>query len=184
MNFIQFANLVQFASIAIYGLIALWYVVPWLKKLGRAEALIALSWFHIFRYTSPYIFVAQREGYPISDLAATQIMVGDLAGAAIALVAIILLRSRVRLGIVFSWLLVVETLVDFVVGARQRAIEPRAAPTGVWWLILNFCAPLILVSLPLLIWQLYARRNEPLADTQKTQTVPFSNQPIEKGIVQ
>lgn len=168
MNLVQYANLVQFASMIIYGLIAIWYVVPWLKKLGRAEALIALSWFHIFRYISPYIFLAQRDGYPISNVAAAQIMIGDLAGAAIALVAIILLRRRLRLGLVLSWLLVVETIVDFAVGARQRIIEPRAGPTGVWWLILTFFAPMILVSLPLMVWQLYARRSEPLVAAKTT----------------
>ena len=158
----QLANLVQFASIVVYALIALWYVVPWLRKHGRAEALIALTWFHVFRYSSPYIFLSQREGYPISDVAAFEIMIGDLIGAAIALVTIILLRRRARLGVVFSWLLVIETIIDFVVGAWERAIDPRAGPTGVWWLILSFFAPMILVSLPLLIWQIYTRRDEPL----------------------
>src|SRR5579872_1675188 len=156
----QLANFVQFASIVVYALIALWYIVPWLRKQGRAEALIALAWFHIFRYSSPYIFLAQREGYPISDGAAFEIVIGDLIGAAIALVAILLLRRRAHLGVIFSWLLVVETIIDFAVGARERAIVPRAGPTGVWWLILSFFAPMILVSLPLMVWQLYIRRHE------------------------
>lgn len=182
MTLDQFANLVQFASIVVYGLVAIWYVVPWLRKLGRAEALIALSWFHIFRYSSPYIFLAQREGYPISDVAALQIMVGDLAGAAIALAAIIVLRRRVRFGVVLSWLLVVETIIDFVVGTRQRIIEPRASPTGVWWLILTFFAPMILVSLPLMVWQLYARRNEPLTRAMKLERDNFSTKPIRESI--
>jgi len=158
----QLATLVQFASIVVYALIALWYVVPWLRKQVRAEALIGLAWFHIFRYSSPNIFLAQREGYPISDVAAFEIMIGDLIGAAIAFVAIILLRRRARLGVVFSWLPVIETITDFVVGARERAIAPRAGPTGAWWLILSFFAPMILISLPLMIWQLYTRRHQPI----------------------
>src|SRR5262249_50673666 len=153
-----------FASIVVYTLIAIWYFVPWLRKRGRTEALTALVWFHIFRYSSPYIFLAQREGYPISDVAAFEIMIGDLIGAAIALVAIIFLRRRVRIGVMFTWLLVIETIIDFVIGARERAIAPRAGPIGVWWLILSFFAPMILVSLPLLVWQLYSRRHEPIKE--------------------
>src|SRR5208282_1418401 len=99
---------------------------------------------------------------PISEVAAFEIMIGGLIGAAIAFVAIILLRRRARLGVVFSWLLVIETIIDFLVGARERAIAPRAGPTGVWWLILSFFAPMILISLPLMIWQLYTRRHQPI----------------------
>src|SRR5258708_36835232 len=108
----QLATLVQFASMVVYALIAIWYVVPWLRKHGRAEALIALTWFHVFRYSSPYIFLSQREAYPISDVAAFEIMIGDLIGAAIALVTVILLRRRARLSVVVSCLLVIEALID------------------------------------------------------------------------
>jgi hypothetical protein len=34
---------------------------------------------------------------------------------------------------------------------------------GVTWLILTFYVPLLWVSLGLIVWQLYARRQEPLA---------------------
>jgi hypothetical protein len=57
---------VQLISILTYGLIAWWYVAPWLNKLQRSQALTALLWVHVFRYVVLYLYVAQREGYPIS----------------------------------------------------------------------------------------------------------------------
>jgi hypothetical protein len=158
---------VQLISIVVYGLIAWWHVAPWLNKLDRGRALTALLWVHVFRYIVLYLYVARREGYAISDSALTQLVVGDLSGASIAIVAIFLLRFRSRLGLVFSGLVVVASIADVVAGAYLRSVEPpRADATGVWWLIFVFFAPLIVVSLPLIVWQLYARRGEPLADTR------------------
>jgi hypothetical protein len=161
-------QLVQLISIAIYSLIALWYVVPSLRKLGRAEALTAVLWVHVFRYLVLYIFTARREGYAIPDPATLELVVGDLTGAIIGLGAIILLRLRARLGLALSWLLVIETICDLF-GAiyYRRAEPPRPEAIGPWWFIYAFFGPLILVSTVLLVWQLIARRNELLTDRQK-----------------
>jgi hypothetical protein len=160
-------QLVQLISIAIYSLIALWYVVPSLRKLSRAEAVTALLWVHVFRYMVLYIFTARREGYAISDPATLELVVGDLAGATIGLAAIILLRLRARLGLAFSWLLVIETIGDLLAAISYRRTEPpRPEAIGPWWFVYAFFGPLILVSTVLLVWQLIARRNEPLTNRQ------------------
>jgi hypothetical protein len=156
---------VQLLITATYGLIAYWYVAPAVRRLGRADALIAIMWIHVFRYVVLYLFQAQRDGYGISDEAALQLVVGDVAGALIALAAITLLRSRVRWGIGVAWLLVLATLADLIAGIRERVVEPpHNAPFGAWWLVFTFFAPLVPVSVPLLVWQLYSRRREPLVE--------------------
>jgi hypothetical protein len=158
---------VQLLSIATYGLVAFWYVAPRIKKLGRADALIAILWVHVFRYVVLYLFQAQRDGYGISDAEVLTLVVGDLAGAAIALVGITLLRSRIRWGIGFAWLLFVATLADMIAAIRERILESlHNAPFGAWWLVFTFFAPLVPVSLPLLVWQLYSRRGHPLAEPE------------------
>lgn len=160
-------QVVQFISIALYSLIALWYVVPLLQKLSRAEALATLLWVHVFRYVVLYIFAARREGYVISDPATLELVVGDLAGAVIALGAVVLLRWRPRVGLVFSWLLVLETAGDLLGAIYYRRIDPpRAEAVGPWWFIYAFFGPLILVNTALLVWQLIARRQESLAGRQ------------------
>lgn len=152
----------QFLSIGVYGLIAWWYVAPGLKRLSRRDALTAILWVHVFRYCVLYIFVARREGYGISDTALTELVVGDLAGAALGLVAIIFLRLRFTVGVLLSWLVVAATIADFAIGIYTRQGDPpRGDAAGPWWLIFVFFAPAVLVSLPLLIWQLVSRRREP-----------------------
>ena len=150
-------------SLVVYSLIAIWYVAPWLRKLDKRQALTAPLWVHVFRYLALYLLVAQREGYAISEQVLNVVVVGDLSGAVLALTGIILLRIRSRLGPIFVALVLIASIIDIVVGSYFRSIhgqDPEA--TGVWWLVFVFFAPAVLVSMPLLGWQLYKRRAEAL----------------------
>ena len=156
----------QLLSLIVFGAIARWYAVPWLRSLPRADALIALLWVHVFRYVALQVFSAQRDGFPISDGGAVEIVVGDVAGAIMAFVTIALLRRRKRLAIPLAWLLVAETAYDTVSnihgGVREHLM---GAASGVTWLILVFFVPVVVVSAVLLAWQLYSRRGEALDAT-------------------
>jgi hypothetical protein len=153
-----------FISLAVYSLIATWYVAPWLKKLDKRQALTALLWVHVFRYLALYLLVAQREGYAISDQVLTVVVIGDLGGAVLALAGIIFLRTRSRLGPILAALVLLASITDFFVGTYVRSHHgPDPEATGVWWLVFVFFAPLVLVNLPLLGWQLYRRRGEALS---------------------
>jgi hypothetical protein len=88
----------QLLSLFIFATMARWYVAPRLAKLGRADALVLLLWMHAFRYIALQAFSAQRDGFPISDSALMEIVLGDLGGAVIALAAIFALRHRMRIG--------------------------------------------------------------------------------------
>lgn len=155
----------QLISIVVYALLAWWYAVPYLKRLRFGQALTLLLWIHAFRYCVLYMPFARQEGYGISEVAAKQLIIGDLSGAILAGIAIVTLRLRLRLGLAVSWLVIVATIADGLTGIYQRSIEPpRPDATGVWWLIFVFFAPAILVSLPLMGWQLVTRRAEPLGD--------------------
>jgi F0F1-type ATP synthase membrane subunit a len=153
----------QLVSLLVYGAVARWYVMPWLQGRNRADALIALLWVHVFRYVALQVFSAQRDGFPISDGGAMNIVIGDVAGAAIAFVAIMLLRNRSRAGVAMAWLLVAETIYDTVDNIRGGIHEHlMGAASGVTWIVLTYFVPMVVVSLVLTIWQLYSRRGETL----------------------
>jgi len=153
----------QLLSLIVFGAIAIWYVVPWLNGRTRAEALIALLWVHVFRYVALQVFSAQTTGFPISDEGAMEIVVGDVAGAVLAFVTIVLLRNRARLAIPLAWLLVAETAYDTVTnihgGVREHLM---GAASGVTWMTLAYFVPMVVLSAVLLAWQLIARRGEAL----------------------
>ena len=156
----------QFISVFVYALVAKWYVAPWLSTRKRADAIIALLWVHVFRYVALMTFSAQRDGFPISDEELFNIVIGDVAGAALALAAIVALRYRARLGIALTWLLAVETIFDTVTNIRSGVREHlMGAAGGTTWLILVFYVPAVVVSIIFLIWQLSTRRGERLDPT-------------------
>lgn len=164
MNFLTPAQAsAQFITLFVLVMVARWYVIPWLNGRARADALIALLWVHVFRYVALQVFSAQQSGFPISDGGAMEIVVGDVAGAAIAFITIVLLRSRVRLAIPLAWLLVAETAYDTVSNIHGGIQEHlMGAASGVTWMVLVFFVPVVVVSAVLMAWQLYARRGEEL----------------------
>jgi hypothetical protein len=151
----------QLASLVVLAIASIWYVAPFLRRLERTQALTLLLWVHVFRYVALVTISAQHDGYPISDAAVREIVVGDLTGAAIALFSILFLRARSSLGLVLGWVLCLETILDFAIGIHRKIIEPPSAEVqGVLWAVLVFFVPAVIVSVPLLIWQLYSRRGD------------------------
>jgi hypothetical protein len=154
----------QFISLFVFSTLARWYLAPWLAARTRADALAPLLWVHAFRYVALQAFSAQRDGFPISDDGLIGIVAGDLAGSALALATLFALHHRSRAAIPLAWLLVVETAYDTVSNIRGGVQEHLLGTAGgVTWLILGFYVPLLVVSLVLMVWQLLARRGEPLA---------------------
>lgn len=155
-----FATLI---SLAVFCLGAAWYMAPWLRSQSLVGALTPLLWIHVFRYVALQIFSAAHFGFAVSQTGREQIAYGDVAGTFLALVAIVALRYRWRGAIFLTWIFAVESALDLanasVVGVRERLL---ASASGLTWLIVNFYAPLLWVSLGLLIWHLVSRRNETL----------------------
>jgi hypothetical protein len=166
----QFSILIQaqigamLGSLVVFTLIAIWYISPWLKQVSSSKAIVALLWIHVPRYVTLIMYSAQRDGYTISAVAAREAVIGDVAGALIALAAIAAFRWKPRWGISIAWLLVIETIADVIVGFIRKAHEPLwGKASGVNWLVLDFYIPLILVTLPLLTWKLFtvSRKQSP-----------------------
>lgn len=94
-----------------------------------------------------------------------QIAYGDVAGMVLAVLALLALRARARMAIPLVWLFVVATAADLsngLVGGMREGMLGKA--NGVTWLILVFYVPALWTTLALVVWQLLARRGEPLED--------------------
>src|SRR3569833_1412236 len=111
-------------SIFIFILVARWYIIPKLKLLNPVTAIVVLLWVHVPRYLTLIQFSAQQQGYPISNAAAMEAVIGDVAGAVLALIAIMAFRLNLKLGLSMSWLLVIETIADVTIGFIRIAHEP------------------------------------------------------------
>ena len=164
MSLTSAAGLATVLSFVVFAMIAAWHVAPWLRSQPRVDALTALVWINAFRHVALQIFAAQRFGFAVSDSARDQIVAGDLIGMAVAVVAIAALRFRARVAPFLVWILVAETALDLVhttiLGVQEHLYATASAVT---FLIVAFYVPLLWISVVLMAWQLYSRRNEPLA---------------------
>jgi hypothetical protein len=164
MTLMSAAALASLLSFALCVIAAVLYVTPWLGARHRADALVPLLWVHAFRHVALQIFSAQQFGFSVSNDTRDQIAGGDVIGMILAVAAIVALHCRVRAAPLLVWVFVAETAFDLVnatiAGIREQLF---AAASGVTWLILTFYVPLLWVSLGLVVWQLHARRHEPLS---------------------
>jgi hypothetical protein len=155
--------LASLASVVVYGTLSVLYLIPWMRTQAKATALLPLLLIHVFRYIALSGFSAQAAGFPASDAQEMRVVVGDVIGATIAFLAIVALRFRSPLTTPLAWLLVIETLYDIVNNVRGGASEHLFAHTnGVGWMIVALYVPMIVVSLPVISWQLVSRRRESL----------------------
>jgi hypothetical protein len=153
-------------SVVVFTTAAAWYVVPWMRTMALGAALAPLLWIHAFRYVALQLFSAQAFGFAIPDPTRDEIVYGDLIGMVLALATLYALRSRWRSAIPLAWVFVVATVLDLsnaaVMGIREDLFDKA---TDVSWLILTFYVPALWVSVALVVWQLWTRRDERLANS-------------------
>ena len=147
---------IQFTlSLVAYGLIAFWYVAPRLSRLPRELAVVPLLWVHAFRIVGGTILApgAVDAGVPMEFR--VMIGYGDLATAALALLALVALRSRFGAAIALVWLCVVVGMLDTVNAIIQSMRDSVFTyPLGVNWVIVAIYVPALLVSSLLIVMQL------------------------------
>ncbi len=155
--------IVQILNTCAFIALAMWYVVPRLRNLSRERALMALTAVHLGRTLCLELYSSQDAGLKMANGVRVHIVIGDLAGWALALVILFSLHSRLNLSIALIWLLVIETVSDF----GSTFINIVRAGTigdinGTSWMIIGFYLPIVYVAVGLTIWQLMTRRSEPL----------------------
>jgi hypothetical protein len=147
---------IQFTlSLVAYALIAFWYVTPRLSQLPRELALVPLLWIHAFRIVGGTILAPGAVDAGVPTDFRVMIGYGDLATAALALVALIALRARFRGAIALVWLCVVVGTLDTVNAIIQSMRDSVFTyPLGVNWIIVAIYVPALVVSSVLIFMQL------------------------------
>ena len=115
MSFTTIIILIQLSTaVVIYSMIAKIYVWPRLKKIELEDALIPLLFVLSFRYIGLIFFLPEIIGNPLPREWATPVGLGDMATAVLAVIAILLLRSRNPISIPFVWIVAVIGTLDFL----------------------------------------------------------------------
>jgi len=134
-------------SLLAYLLIGFWYVRPRLAGLPLAAALSALVWVHVFRIVGGTILAPGAVDPGVPSEFRTMVGLGDMATAALALLAIVALRTRTATAIGLVWLCIGVGLIDTVNAVVQSIrFNVFAYPLGVNWVIVTMYVPALLVS--------------------------------------
>jgi len=143
-----------FALIA-YALAARWYVVPRLRQLSPAVALVPLVWVHVFRIVGGSILAPGSVGPGVPAEFREMIGYGDMVTAALALVALLALHNRWALALTLVWVVVGVGMLDTVNAIIQSTrLNVFDEPLGLNWVIVTAYVPALLVSSYLIVIEL------------------------------
>ena len=143
--------------------LAVFYVIPIVKKKPLGIALILLLWPHTLRFISLSVYSAVEFGsMRASTDELNQIVAGDTLSAILAFIAILAIKFRKKWAIGFTWFAVIIGSVDFMISLPQSMSGLPGNISGFTWALFVFLIPPLIVSEVMLFWQLIYRKGEPL----------------------
>ncbi len=142
-------------SIVVWGLIAKWWLTPWLENVSQRQALLYLTVPHAFRYMGMVFVVPGVVAEPLPSTFATPAAYGDLTTSLLALVTLIALRAGWGWALVLVWLFNIVGTVDLLNALRHVDV---VAGFGAVWYIPTLFVPLLLVTHFMIFARLLERR--------------------------
>ena len=143
-------------SFVAFGLVTWLYLWPWLRKLDRDDALVALVLPHTFRFVGLSFLVPGVVAPALPAAFAVPAAYGDLLAAILAIAASIALARRAPLAPWLVWLFNVwgaaDLLFAFYQGQFAAAIDPRML--GAAFFIPTALVPPLLITHGLIFWLL------------------------------
>ncbi len=142
-------------SIVVFGLVAVWYVWPYLTKLSRNSALIALLFVHVPRYVGMTLLVGGMVDPSLPIGFRSSAAYGDLLEAALAFASIFALRGNWRIVVPLVWVTNTWGFVDLLNGVRGvLQLNVPSFNLATLWYVYTFYAPLVFVSHLMIFWVL------------------------------
>ena len=146
-------------SLLVSGLLARWYVWPFLCAQPFSQALLILLVPFLPRYLGLMSLVPGVVDPAVTQSAFARFQAyGDLAGFALALIAFVLLHFRHRRALTAAWIFNVFGSLDFLHSVLRGALEGTGGRLGAFWYIPVCYVPLGLVT-HFMIFQLLVTRS-------------------------
>ena len=149
-----------FLSFVVFGLLAWWFVWPWLKSVDRTTAFTALTFIHALRPIGATILVASVAGTALPRDFAEAVAYGDLATSILAIVTVLALRARLGLAIGLVWLTNIVGFADLV-NALIGGVRYDIARLGMgsFWYVVTILVPVLWIAHVLAFALLLRRRS-------------------------
>lgn len=145
-------------SLLVFGLLAKWYLTPWLDTKPVHVALSLLIIPHATRHIGLSFLVPGLTDSPPTTFA-NAAAYGDLASGLLAILCLLALRRPWRFALPLVWIFNVVGTLDLVNALRQAEAVPHL---GVTWFIPTFLVPILLVTHLLVFKRLLRHSLQPL----------------------
>ena len=153
MNSSQIFWMQLLTSVVVFGIVAVWYVWPYLTKLSRNSALILLLFVHVPRYVGMTLLVPGMVDPKLPREFLSSAAYGDLLEAALALASIFALRSNWRFAVPLVWVTNTWGFVDLLNGVRGvLQLNVPSFNLSTIWYVYTFYAPVVIVSHVMIFW--------------------------------
>lgn len=130
-------------SLAVFGLLAKWYLSPWLADKNLYSALGVLIAPHAFRHIGMSFLVPGLTSPTIPEGFASAAAYGDFISGLLALAAILALRYRWVFAVPLAWLFNIVGMADLIYALSHASAIPHL---GASWVIPTFIVPVLLVT--------------------------------------
>jgi len=140
-------------SVVVFGIVAVWYVWPYLTKLSRNSALIPLLFVHVPRYVGMTLLVTGMVDPKLPSEFRSSAAYGDLLEAALAFASIFALRGNWRFAVPLVWVANTWGFVDLLNGVRGvLQLNVPSFNLSTLWYVYTFYAPAVIVSHVMIFW--------------------------------
>ncbi|HEX9494166.1 MAG TPA: hypothetical protein VGA38_00215 [Candidatus Limnocylindria bacterium] len=137
----------NFFSFLVFGLLAWWYVWPWLRSLDRSTAFTALTFVHALRPIGATVLVTSVAGTAVPADFAAAVAYGDLLTTVLAVITLVALRARWSVAIGLVWLTNIVGTVDLL-NALIGGLRADVATLGLgsFWFVVTILVPILWVA--------------------------------------
>jgi hypothetical protein len=146
-------------SMLVFFLIIKWYVIPKITKETRFDILALLLLINVFRYLPLSLFMPGQVSADFPLYLKEIVAHGDFLSGILALIALILLKSKKKKSAVtFTWLFSVVSVIDMVVVLTLAMSEKvYQLPLGVNYFTVSVYVPMLIVIQVLILKILLAK---------------------------
>lgn len=171
------------ANLVLYSLVALWYLVPWTRRVSLAEALIPLALWHGLRTIGISFWLPTVTDPALPAAFADPAVIGDLVAAGLGIIVALLFKRGSKGAIAVAWAFNMWGFADLLFAFYNGITHDLAAYNlGPTWYIPTFVVPTMLVTHSVMFWLLFTRASEyqqtALRVRQDSRAAAVSDQPL------
>lgn len=133
-------------SMLVFFLVIKWYVIPKITKETKFDILALLLLVNVFRYLPLSLFMPGQVSADFPPYLKEIVAHGDFLSGALALIALILLKSKMKSAVQFTWLFSVVSITDMVVVLTLAMSEKvYQLPLGANYFTVSVYVPMLVV---------------------------------------